>query len=431
MIQFITADNIEYLKTLTDNSVHAIVTDPPYGIGFMGKEWDTFKTKYLEEKLVSESKRRPLADARTSTGFQNSVYAGTYDLSLSGNMKFQQWFYEISVELFRVLKPGGYFLSFCGCRTYHRMASAIEDAGFEIRDQMQWVFGSGFPKSLNVEKAGAGKEWKGWGTALKPANEPICVARKPLEKGLTVAQNVLKYGTGAVNIDGCRISLNGEEPPTGSAKRVFANNSYNEQATYGTNTETNALGRFPANIIFDEAAAKLLDEQTGTLTSGAMKKQYDYTNNGFAFGKPVGKTNHLCEANEGGASRFFYCAKASKSERNKGLENMVAKKRDHVLEHGQAGTDNPFNRGAQEVVNHHPTVKPIKLMQYLVRLVTPTGGTVIDPFAGSGTTGIACNLEGFDAILIDREEEYTELQKHRCAAWEPEKEPIDNQLSIF
>lgn len=402
--QILNGDALKLLKTLPDNSVDSVVMDPPYGIGFMGKEWDTFKNDIL---------------------------------------KFQQWFYDIAVELLRVLKPGGHLLSFCGCRTYHRMACAIEDAGFEIRDQMQWLFGSGFPKSLNVSKAidqlhGAtrsteakmvgdinnghyagksesprvlkevainkpvtddAKKWNGYGTALKPANEPICVARKPLEKGLTVAQNVLKWGTGGINIDGCLVQ-----------------NDNGEQM------------RWPANLLMDEFVAYALDRQTGNLTSGAMQKDYEYTSNGFSMNKPTGSTRYRTEANEGGASRFFYCAKASKSERNHGCDALKKEIGGVRNESGLHITRRDGN-DPKPVANFHPTVKPVKLMQYLVRLVTPGGGVCIDPFCGSGTTGIACKLEEVNYILIDQEKDYCAIAAARIAAWNPEEEEM--QLSLF
>ncbi len=420
MIEIIHSDNKIHLKTMADNSVDSIVMDGPYGLGFMGKEWDTFKKDYLEEKLEIEEKRRPRTDGRKVTGFGNSVYAGSYDISKSGNQKFQEWFYEIAIELFRVLKPGGHLISFGGTRTYHRMVSGIEDAGFEIRDQLQWIFGSGFPKSLNCGN--------GIGTALKPANEPILLARKPLSEK-TVAANILKWGTGGLNIDECRIGLNGEKQPSGSAKRVFSKNGFNaDNIKYGDNTITPQSGRFPSNVIFDEQAAEILDNQTGNLKSGAMTKPYEYTNNGYSLGKPTGSTKSIHQSNEGGASRFFYCAKTNKSERNKGLENFEAK---------ETGIKNGSGRGFSEsdpykkVLNQntHPTVKPVKLMSYLVRLVTPKNGTVLDPFNGSGTTGIACKINGYNYIGIEREKEYVDISRARIDAWEVEES--DKQLSIF
>ena len=305
-------DSLDYMRTMDDNSVDAIVTDPPYGLAFMGKKWD-------------------------------------YDVPSV----------ELWSEALRVLKPGGHLLSFGGTRTYHRMVVNIEDAGFEIRDQIMWLYGSGFPKSLNISKAidntaitPEAKQWDGWGTALKPANEPICVARKPLSES-TVAKNVLKWGTGGINVDATRI---GE----GSAKR------------------------FPANLILDEQAALLLDEQSGVLKSGALKPYVRESDDYYSGSWP--DSNFESKATSGGASRFFYCAKASKSERN---------------------------AGSKEHFNIHPTCKPIKLMRYLVRLVTPPNGTVLDPFCGSGTTGVAAKQEGFNFIGIEREAEYVEIARRR------------------
>jgi site-specific DNA-methyltransferase (adenine-specific) len=347
-------NSLELLKQLDDNSIDSIVTDPPYELGFMGKSWD-------------------------KTGI-------TYNIDL--------W-----KECLRILKPGGHLLSFSGTRTYHRMACAIEDAGFEIRDQIQWIYGSGFPKSMNISKAidkkfgaerevigtkrGAGKnpkgfkydengqsgghlkseynetapatdeakKWDGWGTALKPANEPIVMARKPLSEK-TVADNVLKWHTSGINIDDCRIALNGEEPPKGSGKRKGKGNTYQLKDWHtenGGNT-TPQLGRFPANVILDEESGNFLDEQSE------------------------------------GASRFFYCAKVSKKERGEG--------------------------------NNHPTVKPIKLMQYLIRLITPPNGIVLDPFSGSGSTLLAAKNENKNYIGFELNEEYIEIIINRLKVCE-------------
>jgi site-specific DNA-methyltransferase (adenine-specific) len=360
-------DCIEEMQKMDACSIDAIITDPPYGLAFMGKEWDGYTS--------------PIA--------------------------FQEWCESWAREALRVLKPGGHILAFGGTRMYHRLVSGIEDAGFEIRDCLMWIYGSGFPKSLDVSKAidkaagaereviiGAGrsnigtgkhgrgvsiysqvvvdatnektvrnnisipsteaaKKWQGWGTSLKPAVEPIVLARKPLIG--TVAKNVLEYGTGALNIDASRIGIvQGDEPKAG--KRT---------ATFGTLETTSggdgsggwkaSSGRWPANILLDEEAAAILDEQSGELTSGT--------------------------------SRFFYVAKASRSERNAGPERNI-----------------------------HPTVKPVKLMRYLVRLITPNGGVVLDPFLGSGTTGVAAIQEGKSWFGIEREIEYVEIARGRTSA---------------
>lgn len=360
------------LKGFKDNCVSSVVTDPPYGLSFMGKRWD-------------------------------------YNVPSVGD-----W-----AEVYRVLKPGGFLLAFGGTRTYHRMVVNIEDAGFEIRDQMQWIYGSGFPKSMNVGD--------GWGTALKPTNEPIVLARKPLSEK-TVAGNILKWGTGGINIDGCRIGLSGERPPTGSAKRVFSKNQFNQERQYGENTTTSIKGRFPANVILDEEAARMLDEQTGVLKSGMMQQQ---VNGGMfnVYGKQTVR-DVVTIGDSGGASRFFYCAKAARSERNKGLEHMTAKP---LL--WSSGTKNPgsfqsegTNKSSQ---NAHPTVKPVSLMRYLARLITPSSGIVLDPYNGSGTTGIACKVEGFEYIGIEMDKEHCEVSEFRIAAWEVEKENEDAQLTLF
>jgi site-specific DNA-methyltransferase (adenine-specific) len=401
--------NLDILPTLADNSVDSIVTDPPYELGFMGKGWD-------------------------SSGIAYSV---------------QLW-----TECLRVLKPGGHLLSFGGTRTFHRVAVAIEDAGFEIRDNMAWLYGSGFPKSLDVSKAidkaanfdgevigtekidvgmqggsmHTGREtkiqerkikklstkaqqWNGWGTALKPAHEPIIVARKPLIG--TVAHNVLTHGTGALNIDGSRIGAEGgtfkASKPEGTSNGIYGN-GINGAVEIG---ELNK-GRWPANIIFDEHTAGLLDEQSGVLTSGALKPWV----NGSVASETVasfsrglnGKTRDYTAAkSSGGASRFFYVAKASKRDRNEGLDDFPLRKSDTRSETA-AGLWSEMEAAKQ---NFHPTVKPTALMEYLVKLVTPPNGTVLDPFTGSGSTGKAAILNGFDFIGIEMTEDYLPIIKAR------------------
>lgn len=365
-ITLLHGDCLDMMKLMDDNSVDSIVTDPPYGLSFMGKKWD-------------------------------------YNVPSA----------EIWREALRVLKPGGHLLSFGGTRTYHRMAVNIEDAGFEIRDQIQWLYGSGFPKSHNIKEG----EFKGWGTALKPANEPICLARKPLEKGLTIAENVMKWGTGVLNIDGCRVVM--KEGDTSSSLRpcrmrqdltekkdaIFGS----ENDSYKNNTTGATQGRWPANIILDEVAAEALDEQSGTLKSGAMKhvssKSLGYRGNGSGA-----EWDH--NASSGGASRFFYVAKASKRERNAGLEGILKRKtNDGRLK----DADNAYQRGTSERLNHHPTVKPTKLMEYLIKLITPPNGIVMDPFMGSGSTGVAANTLGFEFIGFEMNEEYFEIAVKRIS----------------
>jgi site-specific DNA-methyltransferase (adenine-specific) len=348
------------MNALPDASVDAVVTDPPYGLSFMGKRWD-------------------------------------YDVPTV----------EVWQQCLRVLKPGGHLLAFAGTRTQHRMAVRIEDAGFEIRDMIAWVYGSGFPKSLDVSKAidkaagaerqviglhpapatprvgtfnasfgeahltapatEAAKQWSGWGTALKPSLEPITVARKPLRG--TVAANVLEYGTGALNVDGCRVGTDGGT--TRSEQAPYAESGWRT----GHKIETLNAGRWPANLIHDGS-----DEVVGlfpeTESGGGDKTNRDVRGEaiGGIYGtyKPNPNPRHH-EIDTGSASRFFYCAKAGPDER-----------RD----------------------SKHPTVKPVALMRYLVRLVTPIGATVLDPFCGSGTTLEAAMLESCKAIGVEMNPEY-------------------------
>lgn len=330
-MRFIIGDCIKEIRHMSDNSIDAVVTDPPYGLKFMGKKWD-------------------------------------YDVP-----KVELW-----CEVLRVLKPGAHLLSFGGTRTYHRMVVNIEDAGFEIRDQVQWLYGSGFPKSYNLKD-----EWQGWGTALKPANEPIVLARKPLEKGLTVAENVLKWGCGALNIDGTRIEVSPDDP--NKRRSTGGYNSCDSLATVpnapynSTRDATLAQGRWPANLILDEVAAEMLDEQSGN----SYYPAHDYECENKGGWKQTSKIKRqMSYGDSGGASRFFYVAKASKRERGEG--------------------------------NTHPTVKPIKLMEYLIKLVTPPNGIVLDPFAGSGSTGVAAKNLGFEFVGIEMNEEYVEIAKKRC-----------------
>jgi DNA modification methylase len=292
--RIICGDCLEVMASMSESSVDSIVTDPPYGLSFMGKDWDH--------------------------GVPGEVF----------------W-----REALRVAKPGAHLLAFGGTRTHHRLICAIEDAGWEIRDCLGWLYGSGFPKSLNLKD-----KWQGWGTALKPAWEPIVLARKPLIG--TVAQNVLEHGTGALNIDGCRVETE-EELGRNNSPRTNGT-SYIVQCKMMRIDNSAGKGRFPANLIHD----------------GSNEVEAVFPKN---------------------ASRFFYCAKASTSERGEG--------------------------------NNHPTVKPQALMQYLCRLVTPPGGVVLDPFTGSGSTLLAALREGFCFIGIEQEEKYCEIARRRVAEATP------------
>lgn len=400
-------DSRDVIKEMPDNCIDSMVTDPPYALVSIVKRFG---------KAGSAPAKGNEAFMRASRGFMGKEWD-------TGEVAFDPEFWS---ECMRVLKPGGHLLSFGGTRTYHRMTCAIEDAGFEIRDMMQWLYGSGFPKSHDVSKgidkaAGierevvgvsarhgggisfaegqggfntevgvvtsaatlAAQEWEGWGTALKPANEPICLARKPLSEK-TVAANVLKWGTGAINIDGCRVQLSDSDDPrlggNGNWSTDKAASNVYEGGYVGERISSSKLGRFPANVITDGS-----DEVVSAFPH--KKSGYsDGTKNGVqknVFGKFGAGTFAPTYGDEGSTARFFYQAKANKKDR--------------------AGSK-------------HPTVKPIKLLRYLIRLITPPGGVVLDPFAGSGTTGEAAYMEGCRAILIEREKEYQEDISKRLRA---------------
>jgi len=401
---------LELLAEMPDNSVDSIVTDPPYELGFMGKSWD-------------------------NSGIAYSV--------------------ELWSQALRVLKPGGHLLAFGGSRTYHRLASAVEDAGFEIRDQIMWLYGSGFPKSLDVSKAidkaagvsftaepasGVGfmnpegeggynttinkltrsgestpeaQQWQGWGTALKPAHEPIVVARKPLIS--TVATNVLTYGTGALNIDGSRVAHQSEADRANATPqgKVTSNVSagaapdVDNAGRVEVSRPDTSLGRWPANVIHDGSEEVL---EGFPDKAGAEGKASGPTLTGGSTSNSRGKFNGVEDSpfygDSGSAARFFYCAKASKSERNAGLEGFELKRESDRPSDDKPGGDNPRNRTNTASQNFHPTVKPIALMRYLVKLVTPPNGTVLDPFLGSGTTAVAAILEGFNWMGCEMTEDY-------------------------
>ena len=555
MMRLHNGDCLNVLKMMIEDEVFvdSIVTDPPYELGFMGRSWD-------------------------STG-----------------IAFQKETWELC---FKVLKPGGHLLAFSGSRTYHRMAVAIEDAGFEIRDQVMWLYGSGFPKSMNIGKAldkklgneriktgekkthsnkgikqseqrtaiGAGAfgqeveedltvgttEWEGWGTALKPAHEPLVLARKPISEN-SVVDNVLKHRTGGINIDDCRVEGNDAKYPDSNpvmnsgkyaqnenAKRkmvvrktrtddsVFNNGNSSFRAEGTLYADADPRGRFPSNVMHDGSdVVKDIFPKTGTKgkakypdsnpdfrdqgrqskeNMGIDKLSFGQTENvkrkkvvrksrdengvwtndnsgmkaegseyadadprgrfpsnvmhdgsdvvkdifpntkssnvsrerkaGTEFGQSSGWNKHnnvdsgLMPAygDEGSASRYFYCAKTSKAERNQGLDNFPIKQ----TQGGGGGIGNykddvnsasgKFGSEKAPSKNTHPTVKPIKLMKYLCRLITPKGGTVLDPFMGSGSTGIAAKDEGFEFIGIEKEKEYFEIAERRISVASPLEE---------
>jgi len=398
---------LEVMKTMEADSIDSIVTDPPYELGFMGKSWD-------------------------SSGIAFNV--------------------EVWQEALRVLKPGGHLIAFSGSRTYHRMAVAIEDAGFEIRDQIMWVYGSGFPKSHDVSKGidkqagaerevvgkmanpassiysqsenemsrdvpitapatAAAKQWQGWGTALKPAHEPMVLARKPLIG--TVANNVLTFGVGGLNIDGSRVGrADGDDSSAGNRTATFGTQDTASGGDGSGGWEQNTAGRFPANFIHDgsDEVVALFPANAG----GGFGKRGALNGGATEWGFK-GEMQEVGYGDSGSAARFFYCAKASKKDRNEGLDGFEEKRSsgygyDHGL--GNAG-EGMFKDRNPIKQNYHPTVKPTSLMQYLVRLVTPPNGIVLDPFLGSGSTGKAAMYEGFNFVGIELTPEYLPIAKAR------------------
>jgi len=424
-MKLLLGDCKEKLKELEDNSIDAIVTDPPYGLSFMGKKWD-------------------------------------YDVPSV----------DIWKECLRVLKPGGYLLSFAGTRTQHRMAVNIEDAGFEIRDMIAWIYASGFPKSLNIGKAvarlqgedipktkgfnvagqGIGlnpnkelrsdhpdyvkptydNEWEGWGTALKPALEPITVARKPLGEK-TVAENCLKWGVGGINIDGCRVggqAYTQEQWRKKEESRVTGN-TYGKHKPSKTQVPT---GRFPANLIHDgsdEVVGLFPQTKSGKLKSDCYEKDREndsmfaggenFTHKGYeADSGSASRFFKTCEFAEEEAQRFLYTAKASKRERNIGCEGLEEVDVRTMNDFGDQskhecsdGVKRTKGTGISKAKNNHPTVKPIALMEYLVKLVSREGQVVLDPFMGSGTTGMACKRLDREFIGIEMMPDYMEIAKAR------------------
>ncbi len=490
----------DQLATIPDNSIDAIVTDPPYELGFMGKSWD-------------------------ASGI-------AYNLTV--------W-----TECLRVLKPGGHLLAFSGSRTYHRMAVAIEDAGFQIRDQIMWVYGSGFPKSLDISKAidksDAAEEqrqrrlrftawvrltgltasqideatqtnmgghyttsasqpaimttehldavrhligdvpdwveqearirsvesknfasrevvgqrdvpvghafagevyggdsssqtvnvtapataeaevWEGWGTALKPAHEPIVLARKPLVG--TVAENVLRFGVGGLNIDGCRVFRDvGDVSVAGHRTATFGTQETESGGDGSGGWSQNESGRWPANLIHDgsDEVLELFPETAGGARPAKANKP---TGQHYEGGWGTIAEGERIDFPAGSAARFFYCAKASKKDRNEGLDHLTPQRESDLTADNLPGGDNPRNRTNTPRLNHHPTVKPTELMRYLCRLITPPNGVILDPFTGSGSTGKAAILEHFQFIGIEQDPDYITIAQARIQHAEQETQP--------
>lgn len=402
-------DCLDVLKNIPDNSIDSIVTDPPYGISFMGKKWD-------------------------------------YDIPSV----------EVWKECLRVLKPGGHLVAFAGTRTQHRMCSRIEDAGFEIRDMLAWLYGSGFPKSHNIGKAvdkiqgnertkvenpypgrnpnprnvgdklygsdlrtddnmifsKGTSQWEGFGTALKPALEPITLARKPISEN-TIAENVLKWGTGAINIDVSRIEHNVPKKftkripkSTGEKMGMFKEN--------GNLRTPDPSGRFPANIIHDGSDEVL--EIFPETKSGSFSGHRNLPKTKNSFGKFKLKDETPYEGSTGSAARFFYCAKASRKDRDEGLEDFESKQTGSYQFRIDSSLDGKTTAPSK---NTHNTVKPTDLMRYLCRLITPPEGVILDPFMGSGSAGKAARLEGFSFVGIEMQPDYFDIAKARIDAVTP------------
>lgn len=412
-------DLFNVLPTLEADSIEACVTDPPYGIGFMGKEWDTFSLARLDAN--KDSRFRQVDRSRVNHPNPNlrgrarspaiSPSQIEYNRSLAGQRGFQEWTARWAREVFRVLKPGAHLLV-CGApRSFHRMTCGLEDAGFEIRDCLSWLYGQGFPKSLNLGE--------GQGTALKPGWEPIVLARKPFNT--TVAKNLQTHGTGGLQIDLCRLPC----------EKIMTNHGNEETEGYGLHKrtikefESHNLGRWPANVILDEDAADLLDLHTADLSASGDLSGYEPNTQGKnVYGEFKGRGAWDAYGDRGGASRFYYVAKPSREERDFGCEGLPTRSGGEACEgraEGSVGLDSP-RAGAGHTGggrNIHPTVKPVELMRWLVKLITPPHGTVLDPFCGSGTTGMACRYELREFIGIEREAEYVDIAERRIAAVAP------------
>ncbi len=444
MIELLHGDCLEQMKSLPDNSVDSIVTDPPAGIAFMGKEWDKDK---------------------------------------GGRKQWIAWMESVAKECIRVIKPGGHALVWAIPRTSHWTGMAWEDAGWTPREKIYHCFGSGFPKSANISKhidrmAGAerevigiknnkgrvksegwgmsdsngdditapateaAKQWSGWGTSMKPAIEEWWMFRKPFKS--TVAENVLKWGTGGLNIDGCRVGMSNSDTAMLNGKSSKNPTGVKSGFGGGIASKPHQQGRFPANLILsypeDEYKDGRLQPNPGkdevmglfpqTKSGGGVKVTGNGETPGSTYCLNRKERGRDWSVDSGSAARFFYVAKSSKSDRNSGMEGLYKCEDCNIIKHISELTSGCPTCGETMTpfTNIHATVKPTKLMCYLVRLVTPPGGTVLDPFMGSGSTGKACKLEGFGFIGIEMETEYINIARARIEAAQPE---TCNQLAMF
>jgi len=472
-------DCIELMKQIDSDSIDAIVSDPPYGLEFMGKDWDSFKDVKGNFGIKGQEGEN---DLKVKKGFEALPRFFKQD-----SLLFQSWTTQWAIEALRILKPGGFLFSMGGTRTYHRMTCGLEDAGFTIKDCIMWLYGSGFPKAQSLDKlidkkldnpletfrvrtdgtspsglspergwhehnmkqvyeekrgtSDLAKLWSGWKTpALKPAYEPVVIAQKPCDGSIT--ENVLKYGVGGFNVDECRIDYQNEDDKRiGTTVKIGYKEGKNKNysnSSYYINYENQAYslkGRFPANIILDEEAGRMLDEQSGISISSGGRIGTKDTGELSVFTKDnSGLVGNYTKGNpglgdKGGASRFFYCPKASKGERNAGLEGFKEIDADNIdSQRGKATMHNicPYHHitncwcgwKAGTRRNFHPTVKPIKLFEYLIKLCTTKDSIVLDPFLGSGTTAIACVNLGRRWIGIEKDAEYCKIAEARIKEYQ-------------
>lgn len=456
-------DVFDVLPTLEADSIDSSVTDPPYGIGFMSKKWDTFSPdKARASKMfamghgsnvgaeLAKSDNPNLRGRRQSPAMSPSQIE--YDYSIRGMREFQKFSERWGREVYRVLKPGAYLAASCAPRSYHRMACGLEDSGFIVRDMFSWLFGQGYPKSVDVARvvdmklcgqpgrhcmrklppegkrqpndhvcaeSELGRQWEGWGSGLKPGHEPIILCRKPLAG--TLAESVMEWYVGALNIGACRLDSAPSDDYRQKLER-FAAERRGDSNDFGMPPGPRGgsdLGRWPANVLIDDEVAMLLQEDIGDVASGPNPSRRSSAKFQDIYGEFEGQEDCTPARgiDAGGVSRYFYVAKPSREERDAGCQGLQAQSGGKATgrKDGSAGVNNPragANRtgGARNI---HPTVKPLALMRWLVRLLTPVGGTVLDPFAGSGTTGMACRYELMEFVGVEREAEYVAIAEAR------------------
>jgi DNA modification methylase len=441
MIRVLHGDCRAVLATLEADNIDACWTDPPYGIGFMGKEWDG-PAAFVQRRADKSNTWDHVG------GNHNPVdSADQARTRLVEGVKYHGWCTEWARELYRVLKPGAYLMACGGTRTYHRLACAIEDAGFEIRDACSWLYGQGFPKSRDASKACSDLRCEceaipaserqilcdrcgkplipdGFGTALKPAQELIVLARKPMVGNL--AQNLMRHGTGAINVDACRVE-GGERPARSNEVSRSGLTGTGGASTYGSFAVrgsiaigTTGTGRWPANVQHDgsEEVVAMFPREAGAFAPVRRRNADKFRNTYGSFAGDVDEAASTFHGDSGSAARFFFSPKADAEARI--YECTICQRKINANDrarhkHGQKNNAH---------IKSHPTVKPIDLIRYYLRLIVPPGGTVIDPFAGTGTTGEAAMLEGFGCLMIERDEGTVADIQHRIARWSGQDAPL-------